>query len=106
MRIAEKPEDGTSCGFNHLFEPSFYPRIWIRVLRDVADHGDRVRAGGINLWRLLELDAADRDQRDVAGALLPFGDFRNSLRCEAHRLQRGRKDRTKRDIVRFGCERD
>src|SRR5690242_11073733 len=49
MRIDEKAEDGASCGFNHLFEPGFYPRIGVGVLRDVADHGDRVRAGGINL---------------------------------------------------------
>ena len=64
-----------------------------------------VGAGGENLGGLFELDAADRDQRDVADALLPFGDLRNALRREAHRFQRGRKDRAERDVVGLGAQR-
>src|SRR5205823_3431880 len=74
-----------------LSEPGAHPRVGIGVLGDVADHGDRIGAGGENLARLFELDAADRNQRERADALLPFGDLGNALRREPHRFQRGRK---------------
>ena len=81
------------------------PCVRVGVLGDVGNDGDGIGAGGENLRGLLELDAADRDQRDVADALLPFGDFRNALRRKAHRFQRGRKDRPERDIVGFCAQR-
>src|SRR6478672_1685952 len=61
-------------------EPRAYPRVGIGILRDVADDGDGIGAGGVNVRGLFELDAADRNQRDIADAALPFGDLRNALR--------------------------
>src|ERR1700686_3844265 len=88
-----------SSGFWLVFEPRAHPRVGLGVLGDVADHGDRIGAGGKNLARLFELDAADRNQRNIADALFPFGDFWDALRRKAHRFQRGRKDRAERDVV-------
>src|SRR5258705_9676154 len=81
-----------SRGLRVHLQPRAHPRVGIWVLRHVADHGDGIGAGGENLGGLFELDAADRDQRDSADALLPFGDLRDALRREAHRFQRGRED--------------
>src|ERR1700730_6549745 len=94
-----------SSGFWLVFEPRAHPRVGLGVLGDVADDGDRIGAGGKNLARLFELDAADRDQWNAADALFPFGDFWNALRGEAHRFQRGRKDRPERDVIRLGAQR-
>src|ERR1700733_6006576 len=94
-----------SSGLRILPEPLPDPRVGVGVLGDVADHGDRVGAGGEDPGGLLELDAADRDQRDVADALFPFGDFRDALRRKAHRFQRGRKNRTEGYVIRAGAER-
>ena len=63
------------------------------------------RAGGKDLRGVLELDAADRDQRNRTDALLPFRDLWNALRFEAHRLQGGEEDRAQRDIIGLGGER-
>src|SRR5215210_6894498 len=95
----------TSRGLRVLSEPGAHPRVGIGILGDIADHGDAVGAGNENLRRLFELDAADRDQRDVADAFLPFADLRNALRREPHRLQCGGKDRAQRDVVGLRAQR-
>src|SRR5882757_6291108 len=87
-----------------LAEPGAHPRVGIGVLGDVADDGDGIGAGGENRGRLFELDAADRHQRKRADALFPFGDLRDALRREPHRFQRGRKNRTERDVIGFGAQ--
>src|SRR5882672_11962684 len=61
-----------SRGLRVLLQPRAHPRVGLWVLRHVADDGDGIGAGGENLGGLFELDAADRDQRDIADALLPF----------------------------------
>src|SRR4051794_3205673 len=86
-------------------EPLPHPRIRVGVLGDVGNDGDGIRARGKDLRGVLELDAADRDQWDIADALFPFRDLRNALRLEAHRLQGGEEDRAQRDIVGLGGER-
>src|SRR3981081_1420281 len=53
-------------------EPRAHPCIGIGVLGDVADHGDRVGAGGEDLLGLFELDAADGHSPADAEALLPL----------------------------------
>src|SRR5579872_5057234 len=94
-----------SGGPGALAKPLFDPFVGVGVLGDVGNDRDRIRAGCKNLVRLLEPDAADRDQGKGADALLPLGDLRNALRREAHRLQRGRKDRTERDVIGVGGKR-
>src|SRR6478609_10811619 len=91
-------ERGASCHSLRLTEPLPHAGIGVGILGDVADHRDRIRARRKNLRGVLELDAADRDQRDGADALLPLRDLRNALRFEAHRLQGGEEDRAQRDI--------
>src|SRR5581483_372015 len=86
-------------------QPRAHARVGVGVLGDVGNDGDGIRAGRENLGGVLELDAADRNQRDVADAFLPFADLRDPLRREAHRLQRGEEDRAERDIVRLSAER-
>src|SRR6516165_2347425 len=87
------------------FEPGADARVRIRVLRDVADDGDRIGSGRKDLRGLFELDAADRDQRRGADTLLPFGYSRNALRPESHGLQCGRENRPECNIVRFVLQR-
>ena len=67
-----------------LPEPLPDPRVRIGGAGHVGDDGDRVGAGGENLGGLLELDAADRDEGNVADALLPFGDL--AMPCGAKRI--------------------
>src|SRR4051794_3820356 len=86
-------------------EPLPHPRIRVGILGDVGNDGDGICARGKDLRGVLELDAADRDQRDIADALLPFRYLRNALRLEAHRFERGEEDRTQRDIIGLGGER-
>src|ERR1700744_4669590 len=83
-----------SRGLCVLAEPLSDPRVGVGVLGDVADDGNRVGAGGKDRRGLFELDATDRDQRNVADPLLPLGDLGNPLRSKTHRLQRGRVDRS------------
>src|SRR5882724_11902480 len=64
-----------SRGLRVLAKPLSYPRVGVGILGDVTDDGDRVGAGGENFCGLFELDAADRDQRNVADALFPLGDL-------------------------------
>src|SRR3954468_20953108 len=64
-----------SRGLLRLAEPLPYPRIRIGILGAGADDGDAIPAGGKDLRGVLELDAADRDQRDGADTLLPFRGF-------------------------------
>src|SRR3954447_1546765 len=87
----------SSRGLRVLAEPGEHARVGVGVLGDVADHGDRVGAGGKNLGGVFELDAADCNQWNGADALFPLGDFCNALRREAHRFQPGRKYRAQRD---------
>src|SRR5437868_2244431 len=94
-----------SSGLRVHSEPRAYPCVGIGGLGDIADDGDGIRAGGKDLRRALKLDAADRNQRDVADAFLPFGDPCNALRRETHRFQRGRKDRPEGDVVGLGAQR-
>src|SRR5688572_23375854 len=79
-------------------QPLVHACLGVLRLGHVADHGDGIGAGLENLARVFELDAADRHQRRGADPLLPFGDARDALRAEAHRLQRGREDRSERDV--------
>src|SRR5689334_1818124 len=76
-----------SRGLRGLAQPLPHPRIGVGVLGDVGNHRNGIGASGKNVGCLLELDAADRDQRNIADALLPFPDLRNALRRKAHRLQ-------------------
>ena len=71
----------------------------IGVERDVGDDGDDVGAGGKTQLRPFDVKSADRDQRDRADAALPHADRLEPLRRERHRLELGRIDRPKRDIV-------
>ena len=59
-------------------------RIRIGVLGDVADDGDGIRAGGEDVGRVFELDAADGDQRNVADAI--FHAVMRSMPCGAKRI--------------------
>src|SRR5882757_1262628 len=68
-----------SRSLSAVAEPLSYPCVGVGILRHVADDGDRVGAGSKDLGGLFELDAADRDQGNVADALFPFGDFWNAL---------------------------
>src|SRR6185437_45193 len=94
-----------SCSLRARAQPLPHPGIGVGVLGDVGNDRDGIGAGGEDLGGLLELDAADRDQRNGTDALLPFADLRNALWREAHRFQRGREDRAECDIVGFGGER-
>src|SRR5262249_6107684 len=96
----------SSSGFGAFAKPLSDPCIGGGVLGDIGTNGNGIGAGGETLRSLLELEAADRDQRNIADALLPLGDLRNALRREAHRFQRGRKDRPQRDIVGPGGKPD
>ena len=53
----------------------------------------------------LEVEAADRDQWDIADAPLPFADAREPLRRKSHHLQDRRIDRAKRDIIGLEAQR-
>ena len=55
-------------------KPGAHARIWVAVLGDVADDGDRIGTRGIDRVAQFERDAADGDQRDGSDALLPLRD--------------------------------
>jgi len=74
-----------SRGLRVLAEPGAHAGIGVGVLGDVADDGDRVGAGGENVGGLFKLDAADRDQRDVADALFPLREI-FGMPCGAKRI--------------------
>ena len=56
-------------------DPFARARLRIGVERDVGDDRDDVRAGGEAQFRPLDIEAADRDQRDRADAALPLADL-------------------------------
>src|SRR5690242_4750228 len=59
----EKCERGASRPLVRQAEPLPHAGVRVGILRDVADHRNRIRARGKDLRSVLELDAADGDQR-------------------------------------------
>src|SRR5690348_7103062 len=68
FRAPQDEELTASRGLRLLAQPLPHPCIGVGVLGDVGNDSDGIGAGGENVGGLFELDAADRDQRDVADA--------------------------------------
>src|SRR5260370_14643025 len=82
-------------------EPFTRARLRVRTSHDVCYHRSDIGAGRKHSGPSLDGEPSDRHQRNISGALFPFGKPLKTLRCPGHDFEQRGIDRAESNVVGF-----